>query len=45
MAGLLALIPYVGLTVAIYLGIKGCELAWKNKQWESLENFNSVQKK
>ncbi|WP_444932792.1 hypothetical protein [Microbulbifer sp. JTAC008] len=43
--GLLALIPYIGFIVAIYLGIKGRELAWKNKQWESVEHFNSVQKK
>jgi hypothetical protein len=43
--GLLALIPYVGIVVAIYLGIKGRELAWKNKQWESIEHFNSTQRK
>lgn len=43
--GLLAIIPYVGLIVAIYLGIKGRELAWKNKQWDSLEHFNRVQKR
>ncbi|MGB3623226.1 hypothetical protein FT643_16990 [Ketobacter sp. MCCC 1A13808] len=42
---LLALIPYVGFVVAIYLGIKGRELAWKNKQWDSIEHFNSVQRK
>lgn len=43
--GLLALIPYVGLVVSIYLGIKGRELAWQNKRWESLEHFNRVQRK
>jgi hypothetical protein len=43
--GLLALIPYVGFLIAIYLGIKGRELAWKNKKWESLEHFNRVQRK
>ena len=43
--GLLALIPYVGLIVGIYLGIKGRELAWKNKQWDSVEHFNRVQRK
>jgi hypothetical protein len=42
--GLLALVPYVGLIVAFYLGFKGRELAWKNKQWESLEHFNQVQR-
>lgn len=43
--GLLAIIPYIGFIVAIYLGIKGRELAWKNKQWDSLEHFNRVQRK
>lgn len=28
---LLVLIFYVGFVVVIYLGIKGCELVWKNK--------------
>ena len=43
--GLLALIPYVGFLFAIYLGIKGRELAWRNKRWESLEHFNQVQRR
>lgn len=43
--GLLALIPYIGIIVAIWLGIKGREMAWKNAQWESVEHFNRVQKK
>jgi Tfp pilus assembly major pilin PilA len=42
--GLLALIPYVGLIMAIVLGIKGREWAWKNKEWASLEEFNRVQR-
>jgi hypothetical protein len=42
--GLLCLIPYVGIVVGIYLGIKGRELAWRNKRWESLEHFNRVQR-
>ncbi len=42
--GLLALIPYVGFIVGIYLGIKGRELAWRNKRWDSLEHFNRVQR-
>jgi hypothetical protein len=42
--GLLALVPYVGIVVAIYLGIKGRELAWRNKSWESVEHFNRVQR-
>jgi hypothetical protein len=43
--GLLALIPYLGLIVAIVLGFKGREWAWQNKEWESVEHFLSVQKK
>ncbi len=43
--GLLCLIPYVGFLVAIYLGIKGSELAWRNKRWASLEHFNRVQER
>ncbi len=42
---LLCLLPYVGLVVSIYLGIKGRELAWRNKRWDSLEHFNSVQRR
>jgi hypothetical protein len=42
--GLLALVPYIGLIVAIYLGVKGRELAWRNKRWDSLEQFNRVQR-
>jgi hypothetical protein len=43
--GLLALIPYAGFIVAIYLGVKGRELAWRNKRWDSLEHFNRVQRR
>jgi len=42
--GLLALLPYVGLIVAIWLGVKGREMAWKNGQWDSFEHFDRVQK-
>jgi len=42
--GLLAMIPYVGFIVAIWLGFKGREMAWKNKQWKSVEHFNRVQR-
>ena len=44
----LAFIPFVGglcsLAFSIWLGIKGNQLAWKNKNWKSLEHFNSVQR-
>lgn len=43
--GLLAFVPYLGWIVAIWLGFKGREMAWKNKQWDSLEHFNRVQRK
>jgi hypothetical protein len=42
--GLLALVPYIGFIMAIYLGIKGRELAWRNKRWDSLDHFNRVQR-
>jgi len=42
--GLLCLIPYVGFICAIYLGVKGRELAWRNKRWDNLEHFNRVQR-
>lgn len=43
--GLLAIVPYVGFIMAIVLGFKGREWAWKAKEWESLDHFNRVQKK
>jgi type II secretory pathway pseudopilin PulG len=43
--GLLALVPYVGWLMVFWLGFKGREMAWKNKQWDSLEHFNRVQRK
>ena len=42
--GLLALIPYVGIVMAIILGVKGREWAWRSKRWQSLEHFNRVQR-
>lgn len=44
--GLLALVPVIGwLVMPIVLGIKGREWAWQNKQWDSVEHFNRVQRK
>ena len=43
--GLFAMIPYVGVIFAFWLGFKGREMAWKNKQWDSVEHFNRVQKR
>lgn len=43
--GLLAIVPYLGIIMAIILGFKGREWAWQNKKWESIEHFNTIQKK
>ncbi|RZI41519.1 zinc ribbon domain-containing protein [Herbaspirillum sp. HC18] len=43
--GLLALIPYVGFIIAVWLGIKGREMAWKNGKWDNLDHFNRVQRR
>ena len=43
--GLLCFIPYIGFLFSIYLGVKGRELAWRNKRWDSLEHFNRVQRR
>lgn len=42
---LFGLIPYVGLVVRVILGFKGNEWAWKNKQWDSVEHFQKVQRR
>ena len=43
--GLLSLVPYIGWIMVFWLGFKGREMAWKNRQWDSLEHFNRVQRK
>ena len=40
----LSLIPLVNIVLAIYLGIKGNELAWKKASWQSVQSFHSSQK-
>ncbi len=40
----LALIPLVNLGWAIYLGIKGNELAWQSKRWNDVEHFRRTQR-
>lgn len=35
----------IDLGLCIWFGIKGNEWAWKNKNWESVEEFNKVQKR
>jgi hypothetical protein len=43
--GLLGIIPYVSFIVRIWLGLKGRELAWQNKAWDSVEHFNDTQRR
>lgn len=43
--GLFALVPYVGFFMVIILGIKGREWAWKNKRWDSIDDFNQSQRR
>ena len=43
--GLFALFPYLGFLMAVALGIKGREWAWRNKKCESVEHFQRVQRR
>ena len=40
---LLGLIPGVNIVMAFVLGARGSEWAWKNKKWESAEQFTRIQ--
>ena len=40
---LLGLIPVVNLVMAFVLGARGSGWAWKNKKWESVEQFTRIQ--
>lgn len=35
----------IGLGFYIWIGVKGNEFAWKNNHWDSLEQFNHIQRK
>ncbi len=41
---LLTLIPIVNIVMIFILGARGKEWAWRNKRWESVEQFKRVQK-
>jgi hypothetical protein len=41
---LLAIIPWGGLVMAIVLGVKGNEWAWRAKKWDNIEHFKRTQK-
>lgn len=43
--GLLGLVPFVNIIIMPVLGLKGNEWAWRNREWESVEEFRRVQKK
>lgn len=43
--GMLAWIPIVGFWMAIALGAKGNEWAWKSRHWQSIEQFQTHQRK
>lgn len=42
---LLTLIPFVGIVMPFVLGLKGNEWAWKNGNWNSVDEFLKRQKK
>jgi serine/threonine protein kinase len=42
--GVLTYVPIGGFWIAIALGIKGNEWAWKSRKWESIEQFKKHQK-
>jgi hypothetical protein len=41
---LLALIPFFAIIWAIVLGVKGREWSWRNKKWDSVEQFKNTQR-
>lgn len=42
---LLMFVPFVNFVMPFVLGVKGSSWAWRNKKWESIEQFQSVQRK
>ncbi|HRY36548.1 MAG TPA: hypothetical protein P5230_01540 [Candidatus Magasanikbacteria bacterium] len=40
---LLSFVPIINFVFWIYLGMKGSELAWRAKKWESVAKFNEIQ--
>lgn len=41
---LFAFVPVINVVMMFILGFKGNKMAWKNKEWESIEHFKSVQR-
>ena len=42
---LLMFVPALNFIMMFVLGAKGNEWAWRNKRWDSVEHFKSVQRK
>ncbi|NET00526.1 MAG: serine/threonine protein kinase [Sphaerospermopsis sp. SIO1G1] len=42
--GLICFVPIIGFVMAITLGFKGNEWAWKSRRWRSIEQFKHHQK-
>ncbi len=42
---LLMFVPFVNFAMPFVLGAKGSVWAWRNKRWESVEEFKTVQRK
>jgi hypothetical protein len=42
---LLAFLPVVNVVMIVLLGLFGRKWAWKNRDWESIEQFKRVQRK
>lgn len=41
----LCLVPCVNVIATIYLLLKGNEIAWRSKRWESVDAFKATQRK
>ncbi len=42
--GLLGLVPIIGFFVRFFLGAKGNEMAWRNRRWQSVNQFRATQR-
>jgi hypothetical protein len=42
---LLMFVPFVNIVMMFILGVKGSSWAWRNKKWDSVEHFQTVQRK
>ena len=42
---LLVFVPFLGFVMPFVLGVKGSAWAWRNRRWDSVEHFMTVQRK